>query len=107
MVAGWDHLVLLLPLKQSLDGFFAGSADSCTHVATHHVSVITEDEILWKFKTKHSHTHSGRFLILLPRNSDANRLGGSRSQAVRRFLSLENTLHMGNLDEFRTVLVEY
>ena len=47
MTSWLDHLVLVLSLKQSFDGFLL-AADSCTptnHVATHHVPVIIGDEV--------------------------------------------------------------
>ena len=98
----------------------AGGVESCTsasHVVTHHVSVLTGDDILRKFweieeqplsqpalspeerivvqhfGAEHSRTSSGRFVVPLPRKPDAKPLGESCAQAVRRFLSLERTLY--------------
>ena len=54
------------------------------------------------FETNHSHTKSGRFIMPLP---DAKPIGESRSQAVRRFLALERSLH--HKERFQSVMKEY
>ncbi len=104
-----------------------------THqVATHHSTLITGDDLLRKFweieegpgseidsspeeqavvshfKENHRRNESGRFIVPLPRRSNAPILGESRSQAVRRLLSLERSLY--SKDEFSTfndVIQEY
>ena len=50
----------------------------------------------------------GRFVVSLPRKSDAKQLRESRSQAVRRFMSLERSLTLnGRFNEFEAVMQEY
>ena len=50
----------------------------------------------------------GRFVVPLPRNPSAKRIGESRSQAVRRFLSLERALTAkGRFKELNAVMQEY
>ena len=113
----------------------AGNTDSCAptnRVATYHVSCITGDDILrqfWKieeqplsesnltpeersvvqhFKTNHCRTESGRFVVPLPKRENVQPLGESRSLVVRRFLSLERTLHSRDqFDEVDEVMKEY
>ncbi len=87
------------------------------HIATHHVSLDTGDDILqrfWEleedplrepfltseerivvqhFQTNHSRSSDGGFIVPLPRKPDARPLGESRSQAVKRFFSLERSMH--------------
>ena len=52
------------------------------------------------FKENHRRTKDGRFVVPLPKKPDPPSLGESRSQAVRRFLSLERSLQLKN--EFST-----
>lgn len=60
------------------------------------------------FANTHSRSPSGRFTVPLPRQTGAQPLGESRSQAVRRFLSLERSLRSkGKFAEFARVLEEY
>ena len=106
-------------------------ATSPQDVAIHHVAVETGDDILRKFweleenprnpaltpeektvvqhfEQTHSRNDSGRFVVPLPKGPHAKPLGESRSQAVRRFLSLERTLHSKKqFKEFSTVMEEY
>ena len=84
---------------------------------TFHVSAISGDDILRKFweveespddspvlsleecavvchfEANHHCTKEGRFMVPLPKKLDAKPIGESRSQAVRRFLSLERSLN--------------
>ena len=101
-------------------------------IATHHVAVSSDDDILRKFWEVEEHpkdvstlspeertvvqhfqeTHTrndvGRFVTPLPKKPQCKPLGESRSQAVRRFLSLERTLHSkGKFPEFSAVVQEY
>ena len=113
----------------------ASSVESQGHpqqVATHHASLITGDDLLRKFweieespgndilssaeeqaavlhfKENHRRTESGRFIVPLPRKSNPPSVGESRSQAVRRFLSLEHSLHSKNeFSAFDEVMQEY
>ncbi len=113
----------------------AGQLDSSIpvqKVATYHTSLLTGDDILRKFweveegtsgkaslspeeklvvqqfVDNHYRTKEGRFVVPLPKKSNAKPLGESRAQAVRRFLSLERSLRSrGQLDEFQTVIEEY
>ena len=113
----------------------AGNTDVCaptTYVATYHVSCVTGDDILrqfWEvedkplsessltpeersvvqhFKANHRHTESGRFIVPLPKRENTKTFGESRSLVVRRFLSIERTLHAKNqFDEFNEVMKEY
>ena len=104
------------------------------NVASHHVAVTSTsgDEILRKFweieenprddsnlspeertvvqhfSESHIHSKSGRFVVPLPKNPQAKPLGESRSQAVRRFVSLERSLRSKNqFQEFSAVMEEY
>jgi hypothetical protein len=113
----------------------AGETNACVpanHVTTYHTSLLSDDDILKKFweieekpmsdstlsleertvmhhfRDRHSRTDSGRFVVPLPKKSDAKPIGESRSQAVRRFLSLERSLRANNqFDKFETVMNEY
>ncbi len=101
-------------------------------VQSHHITVSTGDDILRKFweieesprdnsnlspeerivvshfTNSHSRTKEGRFVVPLPRNPRAKPLGESRQQAVRRFLSLERSLHSKKqFPEFSAVMEEY
>ena len=103
-----------------------------SQIASHHVTVTTGDEILqrfWQleetppeslllsseettvmnhFKENHYRSSQGRFVVPLPKRPTAPSLGESRSQAVRRFLSLEKSLHSRNqFDKFTEVMDEY
>ena len=53
---------------------------------------IEDQGVLNHFKTNHYQTREGRFVVPLPRRSDVGPLGESRSQAVRRFMTLERSL---------------
>ena len=108
------------------------STPSSRHVTSHHVSVASGDDILRKFweieesprhdtnlspeersvvqhfKETRSRSASGRFIVPLPKRSQTKPLGESRTQAVRRFLSLERSLRSKNqFSEFSDVLEEY
>ena len=73
-------------------------------------SVPSREEctIVRHFRDNYSRTDSGRFVVPLPKKPDAKAIGESRSQAVRRFLSLERLFHAKNqFDEFGSVMKEY
>ena len=124
-----------IAFETKLGWVLAGSTNSCapsTHVATHHTSLLTGDDILHKFweieekpmenaslsaeersvvnhfKAHHFREDDGRFVVPLPRKPDAQSLGESRSQAIRRFLSLERSLYTkGQFADFNAVMKEY
>ena len=108
------------------------STQANIHVTAFHTSIISNDDVLRKFweieetpsgqsyqsaeeravvrhfKSNHTRTKEGRFIIPLPKDPNAKPLGESRSQAVRRFLSLERSLNQkGCFQEFDTVMQEY
>ena len=113
----------------------AGRLDTPTprhHVTSHHVSLATGDDLLrrfWEieegpttepslsaeersvmqhFMNSHSRDTTGRFTVPLPKRPNAKLIGESRTQAVRRFLSLERSLHSkGQCDAFKDVMEEY
>ena len=117
-----------------LCGGSTSSSDSVTHVSVTslHSFVTSGDDILrhfWEieeappdqsalsmkermvvqhFEANHSRSHDGRFIVPLPQDPSAKPIGESRSQAVRRFLSLERSLtSKGSLKEFDDVMQEY
>jgi len=60
------------------------------------------------FKTNHSRTKRGRFVVPLPKQCNAKFIGESRSQAIRRFLSLERSLNSKNqFKNFESLMREY
>ena len=72
------------------------------------VLTLEEHSVVQHFDTNHRRTKSGRFVVPLPRRPDAKPIGESRSQAVRRFLSLERSLHhKDKFHEVDTVVQEY
>ena len=112
----------------------AGGTDvyNTAHVVTHHVTLLSGDDLLRKFweieekplsestsspeeravvqhyKDNHSCSTEGRFIMPLPKKPDAKPLGESRAQAVQRFHSLERALHSrGLFGEVETVMEEY
>ena len=72
-------------------------------------SLSTEEKIVVNhFKETYTHNRDGRFIVTLPRRSDVKPLGESRSQAVRRFHSLERLLIKRNQHTpFNHVVKEY
>ncbi len=65
---------------------------------------MEEHAVVQYFETNHR-TPSGRFVVPLPKKQA---IGESRSQAVRRFISLEKSLtYKGRFQEFDTVMQEY
>ena len=108
------------------------SIESHVLITSHHTTVSTGDEILqrfWEvedqpgdysklsteertvvkhFDHHHSQTDDGRFIVPLPKKSPTPRIGESRSQAVRRFQSLERSLHSKKqFSELSVVMGEY
>ena len=98
---------------------------------THHAMLLTGDDLLrsfWEveripameclttdesaavnhFEKHHTRLENGRFLVPLPKKAGMKPLGESRSQAVRRFLTFERSLHSkGLFPEFKPVIDEY
>ena len=112
----------------------AGTAEPCpsSQFVSLHVSMVSGDDLLRKFweteepppeplfltadekaviqhfVSTHSRTPEGRFVVSLPRKPHAESLGESRSQAVRRFLTMEQTLYSKKqFAEFAAVVEEY
>ncbi len=60
------------------------------------------------FKDHHTRLRDGQFVVPLPRDSNDLKIGESRTQAVRRFISLERSLHQKNrFSELDDVIHEY
>ena len=102
-----------------------------SHTVSHHVHISSDDDLLRKFwelesgphtvllspdekvavthfQTKHYRDQTGMFIVPLPRKQTVKPLGESRSQAIRRFLHFERSLHSKNLfSEFQPVIEEY
>ena len=101
-------------------------------IVSHHIAVTSGDDLLRKFweieksemsntvlsseekvvlrhyKSNHYRTESGAFVVPLPKREDSKPLGESRSKAVRRYLSMERSLHStGSKIEFDSVMSEY
>ena len=57
-------------------------------------SALSNEErmVVRHFDSNHSCSREGRFVVPLPRDPSTKSIGESRSQAVRRFLSLEHSL---------------
>ena len=67
-----------------------------------------ERSVVLHFKDNHRRSANGRFIVPLPKRPQYKPLGESRSQAVRRFLSLEKSLRSkGQFQEFSAVMEEY
>ena len=67
-----------------------------------------ERSVVQHFKENHRRTKTGRFIIPLPKRPNAKTLGESRSQAVRRFLTLERSLRsIDQFGSFNDVMEEY
>ncbi len=124
-----------MALETALGWVLAGAAESHSQVTNHvanHVALLSGDELLqrfWEaeeppnehpimsseemevvkhFQSNHTRTALGRFVVPLPRKPGLEELGESRSQAVRRFLALERSLHSKKqFAEFADVVNEY
>ena len=67
-----------------------------------------EQSVVKHFMENHHRSSDGRFVVPLPKKPQVKPLGESRSQAVRRFLSLERSLiSKGQSDEFQSVMKIY
>ena len=68
---------------------------------------LEERSVLSHFKDNHFRTEEG-FMVSLPKRLDAKQIGESRTQAVRRFFSLERSLNAkGLFQDFSSVMTEY
>ena len=113
-------------------GSTSTSAQANIHITTFHTSVTSSDDILRKFweiegspsdqvslsveertvvrhfESHHTRSKEGRFIVPLPKDPNARLICESRSQAVRRFLSLERSLNLkGRFQDFNSVMQEY
>lgn len=69
---------------------------------------LEERAVMDHFAANHSRTKAGIFVVPLPKKPDAKLIGESRSQAVRRFLTLEASLRRrGRFQEVDAVMREY
>ena len=69
---------------------------------------VDEHAVVHHFRTSHRRKDDGRFIVPLPRKANAKPIGESRTQAVRRFLSLERSLQSRNqFEDFKRVIDEY
>ena len=69
---------------------------------------MEEQIVVCHFEANHSRSPEGRFVVPLPRDPCAKSIGESRSQAVRRFLSLEcSHTAKGRFEELDDVMQEY
>ena len=69
---------------------------------------MEERAVVRHFESNHCRGSGGRFVVALPRKPGAGKIGESRSQAVRRFFSLEKSLfRRGCFREFDAVMQEY
>ena len=69
---------------------------------------VEEKSVVEQFHANHSRLPDGRFVVPLPRKTNSPTLGESRSQAVRRFYSIESSLHAKNqFHEVKEVIDEY
>ena len=69
---------------------------------------VEEKTVVEHFKNSHSRTSDGRFVVPIPKKENPPAISESRSKAVRRFQSLERSLHFkGQFDELSTVMEEY
>ena len=108
------------------------SAHTNFHISTFHTTTLSGDDVLkrfWEveespsdqaclsaeehavihhFDSSHKCSSEGRFIVPLPKRPNAPPLGELRSQAVKRFFSLERSLNAkGCLQDFDAVMQEY
>ena len=69
---------------------------------------IEEQTVLKHFDTHHYREENGTFVVPLPKIPHTQKIGESRSQAMRRFISLERSLtQRKKFGEFQKVIEEY
>ena len=108
------------------------STQTNLHVLTFHSTALSVDDVLRKFweieesssdqaclsaeeravihhfDSSHKRSREGRFIVPLPKDPGSQPLGESRSQAVKRFFSLERSLNSkGHFQDFNAVMQEY
>jgi negative regulator of replication initiation len=87
------------PLSTALSPLGTTSSDNSEETPADHSILSTEERtVVRHFESNHSRSKEGRFVVLLPRNPSAKQIGESRSQAVRRFLSLERVRRFVSLE---------
>ena len=76
---------------------------------TNTLSMTPQEQYVVKhFHDNHSRTEEGRYVVPLPKKETTDQIGESRSQAVRRFLSMERTLrYKGRFHTVDHVIKEY
>ena len=119
-------------IETLLGWVLCGQSESTLSVPSFHSTVESKDDVLqrfWKieegpasdvafsmeersvlkhFNANHYRVEGGRFVVPLPKRSDAGKIGESRSQAARRFFSLERSLSSRNqFKKFESVMKEY
>ena len=111
---GAPNLALLLRLLSLITLHFSlemiSSVDFGKSRRTGPYGHLTQEEklVLDQFKNCHTRLENGRFMVLLPKKSGTKPLGESRSQAVRRFVAFERSLHQkSQFPEFKAVIDEY
>ena len=78
--------------------------------ATPQIPILSSEErmVMEHFTDTHSRSKDGRFITPLPKRTNVPDISESRSQAVRRFLNLERSLHSNNrFGDFAEVIEEY
>ena len=73
-------------------------------------SVLSQEEkiVVEHFKRHHTRDKEGKFVVPLPRKANVPPLGESKTQALRRFKSLERSLQAkGTFENFAEVMHEY
>ena len=94
VVSGDDITCKFCEIEESPNSELALSLDE--HAVVHHS------------KVNHHCNNEGRFIVPLPKRPDSKPIGESRSQAMRRFISLEHSLRSNNQFEyFKKVMDEY
>ena len=98
------HHVTAPALEETLRKFW-----EIEDVPNSELSQTPEEKLVVKhFVENHSRAEDGSFVVPLPKNTQAIPVGDSKTQARRRFLSLERSLHAkGTFPAFQAVMNEY
>ena len=71
-------------------------------------AISIEEETVLKHFDAHHYREDGTFVVPLPKTLDTQKIGESRSQAMKRFISLERSLNQKRkFGEFQKVIEEY